>query len=776
MIRILLHDSMRKVLICLAVLLILFFTQGIYSQKAPGTWTDHFPYNQGSRVEYTSKGVYCLASGNLFFFNTSDNSVEKLSKINGLRDVEITTIAYSSSKDVLLVAYSNANIDLVRGRDIKNVPYIARKGIVGNTRINNVHFRDNLAYLACGFGIVVINIDRDEIFDTYIIGDAGTNLEVNQVSSDASYLYAATTKGLLRADIDHPFLVDFNTWKKPEGIPEAHRPFTRFLNFNGFLVAGYLDIDNKEMLITNQHGSWNALPGFVPGETIHELRVSGGFLTLVQGDRVMAYNEELVLVRNISNYLDSSMPRSVYFDAAGETWIADFGQGLVRGNASGYTSTYPNGPASAGAYHIATKGNQVYVSRGGITGTWNTSLNPAQVNHFLDGQWKTYTYPGIDASWILIDPANDQKLYVTAWGTGVIEAELDKLIQVHNETNSSLKAILAGFPSTRVAGIAMDKDRNLWMTNTGVAENLVLRTSEGEWKSFDISQYTDNAAIFSQIMALENGHLWIVMPRGNGFLVVDTKGTAADGSDDLVRRFKPYDAYEDIINDVVCMALDKNGYMWLGTEKGPVVYYNPDRIFTEGYSRGQQILIPRKDGTMDADVLLGNDVITAIAVDGADRKWFGTESGGAFLISKDGSQQVLNFNVSNSPLPSNTIRSIGINQVSGEVYFGTDKGLVSYRGLATEGGEFFRDVYVYPNPVRENFHGDIVISGLVKDSNVKITDIAGNLVFETTSLGGQAVWDGRNFSGQRVKTGIYLVFLTSPDGLKSHVAKLMFIN
>jgi hypothetical protein len=316
----------------------------------------------------------------------------------------------------------------------------------------------------------------------------------------------------------------------------------------------------------------------------------------------------------------------------------------------------------------------------------------------------------------------------------------------------------------------------LWRTNTGVAENLVLRTSEGEWKSFDISQYTDNAAIFSQIMALENGHLWIVMPRGNGFLVVDTKGTAADGSDDLVRRFKPYDAYEDIINDVVCMALDKNGYMWLGTEKGPVVYYNPDRIFTEGYSRGQQILIPRKDGTMDADVLLGNDVITAIAVDGADRKWFGTESGGAFLISKDGSQQVLNFNVSNSPLPSNTIRSIGINQVSGEVYFGTDKGLVSYRGLATEGGEFFRDVYVYPNPVRENFHGDIVISGLVKDSNVKITDIAGNLVFETTSLGGQAVWDGRNFSGQRVKTGIYLVFLTSPDGLKSHVAKLMFIN
>jgi hypothetical protein len=231
-----------------------------------------------------------------------------------------------------------------------------------------------------------------------------------------------------------------------------------------------------------------------------------------------------------------------------------------------------------------------------------------------------------------------------------------------------------------------------------------------------------------------------------------------------------------ITNEIYSIAEDRKGNIWLGSNKGILVYYSPSRVFSGEDFYAQQIIVPRNDGSGLGDPLLGTESVTTIEVDGANRKWIGTRSGGVFLVSEDGLEQIHSFNTDNSPLLSNSITDIAINPTSGEVYFATDNGIISFISDATEPNDLFRDVYVFPNPVREDYFGDVIISGLMENSFVKITDLNGNLVFETTSLGGQALWNGQNLRGERVATGVYLVFCSSEDGLNTHVTKLLFIH
>jgi len=228
------------------------------------------------------------------------------------------------------------------------------------------------------------------------------------------------------------------------------------------------------------------------------------------------------------------------------------------------------------------------------------------------------------------------------------------------------------------------------------------------------------------------------------------------------------------VNDVHCVAEDNDGAIWLGTSKGVAVYNNPGRIWDTDNFYAIQPSLDLNDGLYHP--LLENETVTAIAVDGANRKWLGTKNSGVYLVSETGTKEILHFTASNSPLFSDNIVSIAINQKNGEVFIGTEKGMISYMGEAIEGKSTYDSVYVYPNPVRETYDGPVTITNLIENSEVKITDIAGNLVYRTTSLGGQAIWDGTNLNGRRVKTGVYLVFCNDENGEETHITKLLFIN
>jgi ligand-binding sensor domain-containing protein len=256
---------------------------------------------------------------------------------------------------------------------------------------------------------------------------------------------------------------------------------------------------------------------------------------------------------------------------------------------------------------------------------------------------------------------------------------------------------------------------------------------------------------------------------------LDDNNTPDVFSDDKFKKLRIQDSENQVIGSVYSLAEDQDGNIWVGTDQGPVIYFNPENVF-ESNLIASRILIPRNDGTNLADYMLKTETITSIAIDGADRKWLGTAASGAYLLSSDGKTKIKNFNVRNSPIFSDSIISLAVDSKSGDVWFGTSKGVQSYRGDATAGVEKFTRVLTFPNPVREDFSGNVTITGLMKDSRIKITDISGNLVYETVSQGGTATWDLNTYNGKRVATGVYLVFCASKDGSQSYVTKMLVIK
>jgi ligand-binding sensor domain-containing protein len=372
----------------------------------------------------------------------------------------------------------------------------------------------------------------------------------------------------------------------------------------------------------------------------------------------------------------------------------------------------------------------------------------------------------------LIDPDNINHIFVSTWGGGLLEYENNNLIKQYTESNSPLQTIISGRPYVRICGLAMDKSKNLWLTQTGVPGNIKVLKSDGTWI---VNPLTINAPTIGDIINTAIGQKWIILPRGYGLFIYDDNKTPENFDDDRSKKMLVQDSENQVISFVYSIAEDLDGNIWVGTDQGPVIYFNPEKVFDSDL-KANRIKIPRNDGTNLADYMLKTETITSIAIDGANRKWLGTASSGAYLLSPDGTTQIKNFNEQNSPLLSNSIVTLAVDNKTGEVWFGTSKGVQSFRGDATTGEEKFKKVYTFPNPVREDFKGNVTITGLIRDTQIRITDISGNLVYETVSDGGQATWDLKTYNGRRVDTGVYLVFCASKDGSQSYVTKMLVIK
>ena len=259
-----------------------------------------------------------------------------------------------------------------------------------------------------------------------------------------------------------------------------------------------------------------------------------------------------------------------------------------------------------------------------------------------------------------------------------------------------------------------------------------------------------------------------------GVGVYSTNNTISDPSDDTFYCLQSGVGIGNLpSNTVYCLAKDLDNNIWIGTNNGIGIVSNCQAPFTSSPPCDAQIPIVQYD--QFAGYLFSGYNVRSIAVDGANRKWVGTDNG-VWLLSSDASKIVYQFTQSNSPLPSNIIQSIAIDQVTGEVFIGTQEGLVSFRSTATEGGTSNSNVTIFPDPVPAGYTGTIAINGLVANADVRITDISGNLVYRTTALGGQAVWNGVDYKGHRPQSGVYLVFASSSDGSQTWSGKMVFIQ
>ena len=765
------------------ILFLLIFSYYAFSEIPIGSWRTHLSYNQGIFVAIAENKVYCQTTGGLFEFNIYDNSIRKLDKTNGLSDVTVTAIKYIKEKNSLVIGYDNGNIDVIFNNRVINISDIKQKPIIGDKTINCIEYYDNKVYLGCGFGIVVIDIEKYEIKETYLIGSNATNVDVQSIAFTDNYIYAGTTEGIYFANLNVN-LANYQNWSKDYSLPNFNKNYKFLAFFNNKLFAGYKSTTwGNDKLYVLENGSWKEIDTSL--KIIKSLNVYNNKLIVCDESIIRVLEKDSDSLQRI--WLPWVVPNAAVFDEKGDLWVADNYGGMVwkpkNNSIDNIIWIKPNGPYFNSVMNLDCSKHNLWATAGGITSTLNNQWRGAAIYNFKNDEWKTYT-SGVDPKlanvydvcFVKINPFNNNQVYFGSFGSGLIKITNGIVDTVFNQYNSPLETIIENQPYVRITGIDFDTDGNLWIVLSEVTNNLVVLKKDGSWKTYPLSIQMGGKKITGKILCSTKGIKWIILPKGGGICAFSENGTFDNINDDKFKKISIISNEGEVIsNDIFCMKEDKNGLLWVGTAKGLVYYNNQEDVFNSTNFYAQRIKLPNEiEG--QANYLFESEVITAIAIDGANRKWVGTISGGAFLMSEDCTKEIYHFTVDNSPLLSNTINDIAIDPYTGEVFFATDKGICSFRSTATEGKTYHSKVEIFPNPVKPDYNGVIAIRGLVQNAYVKITDIAGNLVYETRAEGGQAIWNGKTYNGNRAQTGVYLVFSTDEEGRETYVAKLLFVN
>lgn len=738
-----------------------------YAQNIPvGTWRTHLSYYSIQTLAIAENQVYAGADNGFFVYDQATGSSTILSGQDGFSNTQVSQMAYNASTQTLLICYQDGNIDLLHDNIITNIDDLATSTAIADKGVEHVYFHANLAYLSCSFGLVVLDMQKNEIRETYRnLGPGGSSVTVRASAVANNTLFVATSQGILTAPLAGVNLLDFNNWilaESSQGIPAKHA--TSVASRNGKVYAGIED----EGVFVFENGTWQTI-NLPLGGTINRIEESKGFILICLPGKVIMLDAQNTY-QQIENPLIQA-PESAQLDAENKLWIADPVNGLLSNYSGAFSSYVPNGPVSNEVWRLVAFKQNILALPGGFTSAFNRLNREGYFSIFTPSGWENYSsaastpdrqIPEIkDLTGAAYNPSEEQ-LYIGSFGDGLLVFKPGIAASILNATNSPLQASVSG--GVAINELATDAEGNVWMTVYGAPvgkPSLYVKRADNTWQSYLL---TNPAARFPVSLLIDdNGYKW--MPLANpsgGIWVFDEKSnqskyvSTAIGQGGLPG------------NIVSAMTTDKEGQIWIGTDRGVAVFFNPSAVFENNTF---DALTP----VFDRRPLLRDEVIHVIIIDAGNRKWIGTRNG-LWLFSPDGSELVHHFTRRNSPLLSDIILDIQIQPVTGEVFIATDKGIVSYRGTATQAEDVHTDVKVFPNPVRPEFDGLISISGLVSQASVKITDITGRLVYQTQAQGSTAVWNGRDYTGRKAATGIYLIFSSNDEGTETLVSKIAFIE
>jgi hypothetical protein len=774
------------------LLLFCFYFISISSQVGPRSWQDHLGLSNCNSITKYNGNIYASNYNSIFKISEWDFSYEKISKINGLNDVGIKLLRANPFNNKLLVIYDNCNIDIINSDDeIFNYSDIKSKILNGKKIINEVVFKNQFAYLSCGFGIVVFDTEKLEVKETLIIGPNGANLEVYQLAFNDSLIFAATPNGLLQSNYKTKILNNYNNWKLvlTSDIPSG--PVCGVVNVSNKIIAAYSpsktnpSISLQDTLYALTNNVWARL---FPNQTPLTIRKLGyvyaNYFTVFNQFGVLVLDKDILNtvafftgVNNetdyypLDNYIDFRYGNYTY-------WVADRFNGAFQtyGSNPFYSQNIikSNGTKSNLVSNIDIFNSEVVVSPSYPDQGGGTSFIREGINLYKDNEWlyikapETPTNPVFDINCAFIDRKDPSRVYASSWSAGLLEYKNNELVAVYNPSNSVLPEVYSG--SARCSGLSMDKNGNLWIASSDVKNYLTVKKTNGVFQNFNF----DAPRFVRKVFIDKNNYVWVLHERQGGITVFNHSNFSSP-IQNINYKILTKDVGKGNLesNSPYSIAEDKDGKIWVGTDAGIRVFYNPSNIFTDVNFDAQPIKIVQ-DGNVE--LLLEKETVTAILVDGANNKWVGTKEGGLYCFSSDGLTQLYHFTKETSPLISNTIIDVNYDKITGDIFIGTDLGVQSFRSVIIEGDEKYNDVYAFPNPVRSNFPGTVFVRGLIDNSVVKIVDQNGNLVWETKSQGGQIEWPVKTLSGNRVSSGVYIVYASSADGEQKAVSKILVIN
>jgi len=746
-----------------------------------GIWKEYLPYNSAIDVAAGDNKIFCATPYSLFTVDLGDNSIERMSRVTGLSETGVSTIHYDEADHKLFIAYANSNIDIIYRNDIFNIPDIKRETISGDKSIYNIYLYNGNYYLSTGLGIIVIDGSRFEVKESWFIGSGGSNVKVNGFTSDGSFFYAATDQGLKRAAINSTNLSDYLNWQLlsgTSGLPAG--PCRNVVTAGDKVVA----LKDDSIFIFNGN-DWGAL--YSDGSTITAINSTQGKIAICHRlpgsvSKVAIINSDGSVERIIQQNGVTPFPKKaiLYND---NYWIADqfnclskFSSGLAAEEV--YTLNSPEGTASG---EMTEYDNVFYATAGEVNDSWNYQYNGNGIYRYKNDDpiaigWKNFNrfhYPVLDSMLDFITVAidrRDESVWAGSFGGGLLHIKPDESFEIFKQ-NSPIQPHPLDPASYRVAGLLFDHENNLWISNFGSLQPLLVRKADGSWKSFSLPfTLTENA--LAQIATDDANQMWIVSPLGNGLICYNYGSSIDDTNDDHWKMYRSGQGNGNLPSaNVLCVAKDKAGFIWIGTDDGIGVIQCPQEVFNTGC----EAILPIVQQGNFAGYLFKGENVRSIAVDGADRKWVATKNG-VWLISADGEKVIERFTEDNSPLLSSDVKKIAINGKTGEIYFATAKGICSFRGTATESEQTNSNVLVFPNPVPPGYGGTIAIRGVAENAIVKITELDGRLVYQTKALGGQAVWDGKDYKGHKISTGIYLVLIDGEDKSKGTSTRIVFIS
>uniref|UniRef100_UPI004048F3BD type IX secretion system anionic LPS delivery protein PorZ n=1 Tax=Flavobacterium sp. TaxID=239 RepID=UPI004048F3BD len=751
--------------------ILLIFCLGIFSFSSGQSqlWRGYFSYNNINEISKGTDKVYAAAANSYFYYDELTNELITRNSVDGLDGQNFTSFYHSESTKLSFVGFENGLLQIINEENntVRTLVDIRNKaGIPPNVKkINHFKEHNQKIYISCGFGIVIFNLENQQFGDTFFIGDLGTSISVLNTEIVNNNIFATISpNGIRFADLSNPNLIDYNVWQNFDA-----NFWKKTIAFNNQLIG--VNANNELYIIEN-----TGLSGvFNPNAVIEDITTSGNQILVTTNSKIIVLNEFFNVVTEIQSTL-FNLENLTFFTAISDDSRIFIGtnEGMLvanSNNAADFFMTIPEGPQRNEIFRINSTPSTLWAVYGAYTASFNPfPLDSYGYSYFNNETWVNRPFSEVlganDLSHINVNPRNEKDVLISSYHSGLLRLNDFDVTTLYTPENSGIEPI-TGTNSSRIGASAFDRNGNLWVTTSRVANGLKKLNTDDEWESINLSSFI-NAINGNDILDLvidKNNTKWMATTQ-NGVIAYNENGP-------ITRRIFGSDSNNLPSNSVRSIAIDNRDQLWIGTTEGLRILPSVDRFFNNQSLNTSAIIIVEDDLPQE---LLFLQFITAIKVDGANNKWIGTADSGVFLVSSNGQETLQRFTAENSPLPSNGILDIDINGETGEVFFVTDNGMVSYKAAATEAASSLANVVVYPNPVRPEYAGTVKITGLMDNVNLKITDIEGNLVYETTSEGGTAEWDTTAFGNYKVASGVYMIFIASDDGGETKVKKVMIVR